>query len=150
MSLWTPDGERPIKDARIEVTDELREALTAAGLDVDRLSPEQIAEAQRTLEELNRVREEMVRVPAAEIVANHLMGIYELGAIHLAENPPNFAEATIAIEALRAVLERLEGRFADAEPVLRQALAQLQQTFVALKNQLDQQAAPEPGISAND
>ena len=28
-------------------------------------------------------------VPAAEIIANHLMGIYELAAIHLGENPPN-------------------------------------------------------------
>ena len=74
------------------------------------------------------------------------MGIYELGAIHLGENPPNFAEATIAIEALRAVLDRLSGKFADAEPVLRQALTQLQQVFVELKEQVE----ARPGSPADE
>ena len=154
MSLWTPDGERPVQKSsanpKIEVTEELAEALAAAGVDVNDLGPEQIAEAQAMLAEMGRVRQEMLSVPAAEIVANHLMGIYELGAIHLGENPPNFAEATVAIEALRAVLERLEGKFGDAEAVLRQALTQLQQAFVQLKEQAESSASPEPGVAAND
>ncbi|NLA37487.1 MAG: hypothetical protein GX868_17620 [Actinobacteria bacterium] len=154
MSLWTPDGERPVQKSsanpKIEVTDELAEALAAAGLDINELGPEQIAEAQAMLAEMGRVRQEMLAVPAAEIVANHLMGIYELGAIHLGENPPNFAEASVAIETLRAVLERLEGKFGEAEAVLRQALAQLQQAFVQLKEQLEAAAKPEPGVAAND
>lgn len=154
MSLWTPDGERPVQKSsanpKIEVTEELAEALAAAGVDVNDLGPEQIAEAQAMLAEMGRVRQEMLSVPAAEIVANHLMGIYELGAIHLGENPPNFAEATVAIEALRAVLERLEGKFGEAEAVLRQALAQLQQAFVQLKEQAEASSAPEPGVAAND
>lgn len=174
MSLWTPDGERPVPPkqstaqpsssptaaqaapqsasvrgqggAAIEVTPELAEALATAGIDVATLSPEQIAEATQMLAEMGRVRQEMLAVPASEIVANHLMGIYELGAIHLGENPPNFAEATIAIEALRAVLDRLSGKFADAEPVLRQALTQLQQVFVELKEQVE----ARPGSPADE
>ncbi len=69
----------------------------------------------------------------ADIIANHLMGIYELAAIHLGQNPPNFAEATVAIEALRAVVDRLDDAFGENAAVLRQALSQLQLTFVQLK-----------------
>ena len=85
------------------------------------------------IEEMGRVREEMLSVPAADIIANHLMGIYELAAIHLGQNPPNFAEATVAIEALRAVVDRLDDAFGENAAVLRQALSQLQLTFVQLK-----------------
>ena len=144
MSLWTPDGERPV--ARTPQPDhaaspatgspELREALSEAGIDFDSLSPDQQAEAAQMLAEMARVRQEMLSVPAADIVANHLMGIYELAAIHLGENPPNFAEATVAIEALRAVLDRMGSAFGENEAVLTQALTQLQMTFVKLKEQV--------------
>ncbi|MFN8053213.1 MAG: hypothetical protein U0Q22_17360 [Acidimicrobiales bacterium] len=162
MSLWTPDGERPVSrtprpgadDAAAGVGSpppELRQALAEAGIDIDQLTPEQIAEATQMLAEMGRVRQEMLSVPAAEIIANHLMGIYELAAIHLGENPPNFVEATVAIEALRAVLDRLGSEFAENEQVLRQALTQLQMTFVSLKEQVTAEGAPlEPGIEAND
>ncbi len=159
MSLWTPDGERPVQrstpDSPTGATGsgpspELRAALAEAGIDVDQLSPEQLREAQAMLVEMGRVRQEMLSVPAAEIIANHLMGIYELAAIHLGENPPNFVEASVAIEALRAVLDRIGNKFADNEAVLRQALSQLQMTFVQLKEQVEAEAAVEPGVAAND
>jgi len=129
----------------------VRAALAEAGIDVDELTPDQLAEAEAMLAEMARVRQQMLSVPAAEIVANHLMGIYELAAIHLGENPPNFAEATVAIEALRAVLDRLGPQFGESGPVLQQALQQLQMTFVALKDQVTSEAEDlEPGIAAND
>ncbi|HMS14650.1 MAG TPA: hypothetical protein PKD80_16240 [Microthrixaceae bacterium] len=143
MSLWTPDGERPVSrtpnPASVAVgesgaiTPELRAALAEAGIDADTLTPEQLAQATAMIEEMGRVREEMLSVPAADIIANHLMGIYELAAIHLGQNPPNFAEATVAIEALRAVVDRLDDAFGENAAVLRQALSQLQLTFVQLK-----------------
>ena len=59
--------------------------------------------------------------------------------------------ATVAIEALRAVLDRIGKEFGDNEQVLLQALQQLQVTFVALKDQITAEGAPlEPGIAAND
>ncbi len=153
MSLWTPDGERPVsrtpsggssqaagQDASgAAPSAELRAALAEAGIDVDQLTPEQIQEAGAMLAEMGRVRQEMLSVPAADVIANHLMGIYELAAIHLGENPPNFAEASVAIEALRAVVERLGKEFGENEAVLRQALSQLQMTFVQLKEQVSAQ-----------
>jgi len=163
VSLWTPDGERPVSRTAPTAPPqggtagagtpppELRAALAEAGIDIDQLTPEQVQEAATMLAEMGRVRQEMLSVPAAEIIANHLMGIYELAAIHLGENPPNFAEATVAIEALRAVVERLGKEFGENEHVLQQALAQLQMTFVALKDQVTTEGAPlEPGIEAND
>lgn len=159
MSLWTPDGERPVSRTPNEPSapgagqpsDEVRAALAEAGVDVEQLTPEQLAEAEAMLAEMARVRATMLSVPASEIIANHLMGIYELAAIHLGENPPNFGEATVAIEALRAVLDRLGDAFGENEAVLRQALTQLQMTFVQLKEEVTSQAAgPEPGVAAND
>lgn len=148
MSLWTPDGERPVsrepapsastggQSAPVELTPEIREALAAAGVDVDSLTPEQQAEAIQMMAEMTRVREQLLQTPAADVVANHLMGMYELAAIHMAQNPPNLAEATLGIEALAGVLDRLSGKFGENEPVLRQALTQLQQAFVELSNQV--------------
>ncbi|MEZ5323005.1 MAG: hypothetical protein R2698_13210 [Microthrixaceae bacterium] len=163
MSLWTPDGERPVRrnpptaggtsDSSASstpgatagpdgVTPELRDALAAAGVEVDQLTPEQLREAAAMVEDMARVRQEMLSVPAVDVIANHLMGIFELGAIHLGQNPPNFAEATAAIEAISGVLERLGHRFGENESVLRQALSQLQLTFVQLKDQVAPAASP--------
>ena len=155
MSLWTPDGERPVSrpqpggaptPATPNIAPELRQALAEAGVDVEDLSPEQVAEATAMLAEMSQVRQDLLATPATHVIANHLMGIYELGAIHLGENPPNFGEAHHAIEALRAVLDHMGDAFGENEPVLRQALAQLQMAFVQLKEQV----RPAPGDASAD
>ena len=66
------------------------------------------------------------------VVANHAMGLYELAAIHLSSQPPNFAEAQIAIDALAAIVEGLGDRLDDAEPTLTEALSQLKMAYVQL------------------
>jgi hypothetical protein len=99
------------------------------------LSPEDRAHAEALLAEMAEVQQRIASSPASDVVANHLMGIYELGAIHLQQEPPHFAEATIAIDALRAVIEGLEGRLGEHEPTLREALQQLQMAFVQLQKQ---------------
>jgi hypothetical protein len=68
------------------------------------------------------------------VVANHVMGFYELAAIHLSQQPPSFTEATVAIDAMRGVLERLPGRLGDNEQTLRDALSQLQLAYVELQS----------------
>jgi hypothetical protein len=64
------------------------------------------------------------------------MGLYELAAIHLGRETPNFTEATVAIDAMAAVLDRLPGRLGDEEDTLRQALSQLRLAFVSLKGRV--------------
>ena len=84
--------------------------------------------------EMAEARGRLLETPAAMIVANHGMGLYELAAIHLSQETPNFTEATVAIDGLAAIVEKLEGRLGDAEPTLREALEQLQMVFVQLKS----------------
>lgn len=141
-SLWTPDGEHPVGaggPARgHEHGHELGDAADGdAGVAFEDLSPEEQAEVRRMAEELAEVQREVAATPAATIVANHLMGFYELGAIHLSQDPPNFAEAAVAIDAMAGVVEKLPGRLGENEQVLRDALAQIRMAFVSLKNASD-------------
>jgi hypothetical protein len=97
----------------------------------DEVDPE-LAESMAS--EIAAARERIARVPAATVVANHAMGLFELAAIHLMQDPPKFSEATLAIDAVAALVDRLSGRLGDAEATLRQALAQLRLDYVRLKD----------------
>ena len=139
MSLWTPDGERPVRRDPApagagSAAPAPRPSTNAAEPSFDDLSPEQQAEAEAMMAEMAEVQQRIAETPAAEVLANHLMGFYELGAIHLSQQPPNFAEAAVAIDALRMVVEGMAGRLGENEPVLTQALTQIQMAFVQLKD----------------
>jgi hypothetical protein len=129
MSLWTPDGERPVEPQAPAAPE---------------LSPEQQAEAEAIAAQMAQVREQLAQVPAAQVVANHAMGCYELAAIHLSDQPPRFAEAQIAIDAFGALVEVLDGRLGPDEVTLRDALAQLRLAFVQVKAS-QEGAVPEAG-----
>ena len=125
MSLWTPDGEHRVE--REEPAPEPEEDPLAG------LSPEDRERAMAMAEEMDEVRRQLASVPAAVVIANHVMGLYELAAIHLSSQPPNFAEAQVAIDAMGAIVEGLKGRLGENEPTLVDALRQLQMAFVQLK-----------------
>ena len=82
--------------------------------------------------EVNRIRAELADVPAAQVVVNHAMGLYELAAIHLSNHPPRLGEAKIAIDALSGLLHACESQLGEHESTLREALAQMQLAFVQL------------------
>ena len=90
--------------------------------------------AESLASEIAAVRDRLAQVPAATVVANHAMGLYELGAIHLSQEPPSFSEATVAIDAMAALIDRLPGRLGDDEATLRESLAQLRMAFVMLRD----------------
>ena len=143
-SLWTPGGEHPVdrdtpaapvgtaSTADPTLDDEIAAALPE-GVTLDDLSPEERARAEEMVKEMAEARERLVATPASTIVANHAMGLYELAALHLSQQEPNFAEATVAIDALAAIVDGLEGRLDDAEATLSEALNQLRMAFVQLK-----------------
>jgi hypothetical protein len=137
-SLWTPDGERPVgrpgAGADREPAAPPRGRAPGEALGADELSDEDRAQAEQLAREMAAVREQLARTPAAVVVANHVMGFYELAAIHLSQQPANFAEATVAIDAMTAVLDRLRGRLGENEQTLRDALSQLQLAFVQLQS----------------
>ena len=121
MSLWTPGGEHEVGPSG------------PGGIDPDELSDEDRARLEAMAEEMSEVRRQLLSVPAASVVANHAMGLYELAAIHLSAQPPNLDEGRVAIDAMAALVEGLEGRLGENEPVLRDALAQLRLAFVQLQ-----------------
>ena len=85
--------------------------------------------------ELEDARRRLAEVPAAQVVANHAMGLFELGAIHLGQQPPKLDEASVAIDAMAAIVDGVGDRLGPNRSVLRDALAQLQMAFVQLKQE---------------
>ena len=138
MSLWTPGGEHPVDRDDAGAPSGAPGAPGAAGAPGQpKLSPEQELEAQQIAAEMAEVREQLSQVPAAQVVANHAMGCWELAAIHLSAQPPKFAEAQLAIDAFGALTEVLQGRLGPDEATLADALAQLRLAFVQMKASFD-------------
>ena len=163
-SLWTPGGEVPISrsgggstsggggpeggspapsaarpavqspdDAPPEVSDEEMSAMLG-GVNLDDLSPEEREEAERIMAEMAETQRRLAGMPAADVVANHAMGLYELAAIHLSQPTPQLADASVAIDALAALVGAVGDRFGENLPVLRNALSNLQSAYVQIKD----------------
>jgi hypothetical protein len=116
-SLWTPGGERPVG----------REPVGGGGPD----DPTDLtADQEELLGELQAAREQLANTPAALVVANHAIGLFQLAAIHLDRQPPNLEDARLAIDALAAIVDGLQGRLGEEEEALREARTQLQMAYV--------------------
>ncbi len=133
MSLWTPDGERPIP--RDPQPPPAAADVVGGVPDFDELSAEEQEQAAQMAAEMAQARQQIAETPASLIVANHVMGLYELAAIHLGNQPPKLREAAVAIDAMGAVLEALPGRLGENESVLRDAIQQLRLAYVELSKQ---------------
>jgi hypothetical protein len=131
MSLWTPGGEHELPDP-----DELP--------DPSDMSDEEREQLEAMAGQMAEVRAQLLQVPASTVVANHAMGLYELAAIHLSNQPAGLDEARVAIDAMGGVVESLEGRLGENERVLRDALAQLRLAFVQLQAAAGQGQGPTP------
>jgi hypothetical protein len=129
MSLWTPGGDHPVPpsggDAAAQAPDD--------GVRWDDLTPDQQAEVQAMQAEMEQVRRELLGAPAAVVVANHAMGLYELAALHLTAEAPKLDEASVAIDALGALVEGLEGRLGENESTLREALGGLRAAYLEVR-----------------
>jgi hypothetical protein len=87
-----------------------------------------MAEARRVLE-----------TPVIEHVGGHAMALFELAALHLereaatgGEEKPDLAEASLAIDAMAALVEGLGDKLQPYRAQLQQALDQLRMAFVQL------------------
>ena len=149
MSLWTPGGEHEVPRERPAEPTPSAGGPGPGGADLDpeiqaalaQMSPEERAQAEAMIAEMAETRAQLASTPAAVVVANHAMGLYELAAIHLSQNPPNLSEAQVAIDAIAALTSALKGRLGDNEATLHDAVGQLQQAFV----QLSQEAPGDEG-----
>jgi hypothetical protein len=81
---------------------------------------------------MDLMREQLVQAPVELVISNHAMGLWELAALHLSRQPPNLVQAHLAIDALSALLEGLEGRLGEAEKTLTDGLAEIRMAFVQI------------------
>jgi len=105
----------------------------------------QVDDALRAMDD---VRRQLIDVPAEVVVTNHVMGLYELAAIHLSATPPDLRQAVLAIDAVACLVEGLGDRLGEDEPTLRDALSNIRLAFVQIKGQ--QQRAQRPGGAQPD
>jgi len=142
MSLWTPDGEHEVprdqQPASAAPTNDDPTGGIPGAPSLDDLSPEERAQAEEMAAELAEARARLADTPSSMVVANHAMGLYELGAIHLSNDPANLSEAKVAIDAMAAIIDALPGRLGEHEETLRAARNQIQLAFVELSTQADE------------
>lgn len=91
------------------------------------VDPNEVEAAQRYLDE---ARSRLAETSAEVIVTNHVMGLYELAAIHLSSEPPDLHSSRLAIDAVAALVDTLGERLGDEHQTLRDALANIQMVFV--------------------
>ena len=137
-TLWTPGGEVPVDDGRKApatpppqgTPDQIDDPLAG-------LSDEERAQAEQMAQQLAEARTQIANTPASVVVGNHAMGLYELGAIHLSQQPPNLEEARLAIDALGTLVEGMDGRLGEHESTLKDALHQIRMAFVQVSKAME-------------
>jgi hypothetical protein len=127
-TIWTPSGERPVgRDESTPAPSTAPGPPAGAGPD-DEVSDEELAARMAEL------RDELLNTPASVVVANHCIGLFQLAALHLGQEQPNFEEAQIAIDALAAVVDAVGPRLGENEQPLRDALTNLRFGFTQARN----------------
>lgn len=140
MAGWEPDrphfasvvtaAETTDLGRLAQVTDE--SDVTGTGADAD-----QAAEIEAAMAE---ARARLADVPAEVVVTNHVMGLYELAAIHLSSETPDLVSASLAIDAMGMLVDGLGDRLGDDAPTMRDALGNIKMAFVGVKAQTGQSA----------
>tara|TARA_B100000073_G_scaffold138022_2_gene113365 strand:+ start:871 stop:1278 length:408 start_codon:yes stop_codon:yes gene_type:complete len=126
-SFWTPSGEHevPNEDAGGGAFDP-----QVAGVGDSEIDPETAAAMEQQLRE---AQEQLLSVPAGQIVANHVIGLFELAALHLRVDPPNLEEARLPIDAMGILVEQLGDQLPEHQ-TLAAALHQIRLAFVEVQN----------------
>ncbi len=154
MSLWTPDGEVPIErgggaggrpDAATgspgderggAMADDatIRSAAAAMGIDADTLSPAERERLAQLVTEMAEAQRRLAAAAAADVIANHAMGLYEFAAIKLGTEPPQLTDARTAIDALGGILDATGDRLGDHGRALADALDQIRLAWVQVSD----------------
>jgi hypothetical protein len=98
--------------------------------DTEPESADAIADAQAAIDEARR---RVAEAPAEVVVVNHVMGLYELAAIHLSAERPDLVSAALAIDAVACLVEGLGDRLGEEAHTMRDALANIRMAFVEIK-----------------
>lgn len=96
---------------------------------------DQAAEIEAAMAE---TRARLSEVPAEVVVTNHVIGLYELAAIHLSAPTPDLASASLAIDSMAMLVEGLGPRLGDDAATMADALANIRMAFVGVKARTSQ------------
>ncbi|MDQ1356353.1 MAG: hypothetical protein QOJ52_1180 [Acidimicrobiaceae bacterium] len=130
-TLWTPEGERPIRRDPAPAGGPAQPGPPGAGQPPEGPGGEELtAEDEAAMAEL---QEQLARTPVELVIANHAFGLFELAALHLSLQPPQLPQARLAIDALGALVEGLAGRLGEYERQLVEGLANLRMAYVQIR-----------------
>ncbi len=105
------------------------------------------AASSETAVDLEASQQILLDTPAEVVVANHVIGLYELARIHLLATPPNLRDAALAIDAVGCLVEGLGERLGPDASMFIDALATVRMFFVQIKDtMLADEPAGEPTI----
>ncbi len=96
----------------------------------DEVVADAIGDAQEAIDE---ARQRVAEVPAEVVVTNHVMGLYELAAIHLSADRPDLPSAALAIDAVACLVDGLGDRLGPEAATMRDALNNIRLAFVQIK-----------------
>ena len=91
---------------------------------------------------MNEARARLSEIPAEVVITNHVMGLYELAAIHLSATPPDLRQSALAIDAVACLVDGLGARLGEEAPTMQDALGNIRLAFVQIKGQIDATATP--------
>ncbi len=134
-TIWTPSGERPV--GREEPAEQPGAASSPGATAGTEREPTEEEMAARMAE----FQRELLEAPAALVITNHCIGLFQLAAIHLEAQPPNLEEAQLAIDALAGIVESLGPRLGAEERPLLEALTNLRLAFVEVRGRAPGQGA---------
>ena len=127
------DESAPTTDSDFsDINANLQDGLAGFGAEaeLDQETIDAMEEAQRAMED---ARSRLADVPAEVVVTNHVMGLYELAAIHLSATPPDLEQAVLAIDAVACLVDGLGDRLGEEAPTMRDALNNIRLAFVQIK-----------------
>jgi len=113
--------------------------------DLDEQLTSQIGDAQAAIDEARR---RVAEAPAEVVVVNHVMGLYELAAIHLSADEPDLASAALAIDAVACLVEGLGDRLGEEATTMRDALSNIRVAFVQIKGRVVPSSPVDGGFAA--
>ena len=171
MSLWTPDGERPVNRQPAAPAggddgpgvDELIELVAAAnGVPLASLPPDARAQLEKELAALSAedraqmaqaieaeaaMRAQLAEAPAAAHLVNWLKAMGDQTAAYLESDPPKFADAATMITAIDAIVEQVGDQLGPNQEPAAAMSGQLKQIFVSLKQEHDDSIGVEPEVA---
>ena len=141
-TIWTPSGEYQPQDE----PDETGAApAPQAGGDPGGGPPPGEPITPEELEALRRLHEQLRATPAVDVVANHVVQLFQLALVYLgagaapeeADAAPvaDLVQASIVIDTMAAIVDGLGPRLVDHEHTLRDALTQLQLLWVEIADE---------------